>query len=87
MSAARPGVVDMFSARRVEHLRGILPECVTGAGGVGFCVGDFRDGAGGPIDAPYCFPSGSMRGADFGGFSGVVQRDWWRVVHRAGWFE
>lgn len=76
-----PDVLPLFSQHRGAHEYGILPECVTGAGGVGFFAGEWREG-GGPIDAPGVLPAGSMRSAEFGGFSGVVQR--WSELRRGG---
>lgn len=68
------GAASAFSARRGAYVPELLPECVTGAGGVGFCCELAGDVSGGPLDAPYALPAGSMRSADFGGFGGVVQR-------------
>ena len=80
---AGPGVVPMFSARRAAHEYGILSECVTGAGGVGFFYGGLGEG-GGPIDAPILLPSGAMRSADFGKYSGVVHR-WSELLRVVDW--
>lgn len=71
-----PDVLPLFSQHRAAHEYGLLSECVTGAGGVGFFYEGLRDG-GGPIDAPGLMPAGSMLGADFGGFSAVVERGAW----------
>ena len=83
VSDAGPGVVPMFSQHRAAHEYGILSECVTGAGGVGFFYGGLGEG-GGPIDAPHLLPSGAMRSAEFGGYSGVVHR-WSESLRGVDW--
>lgn len=73
VSEAGP-VVPLFSKHRAAHEYGILPECVSGGGSLGYRRDGYADEAGGPLDAPGFVPSGAMRSAEFGGFSGVVDR-------------
>lgn len=73
-----------FVSRRVEHERDFLPECVSGGGGFGYRADGYRDDAGGPLDAPDNLPAGSMRGAEYGGFSAVVSRVSWSVLWGVG---